>query len=462
MSSNEGNKISDLPVLEGDVRIGDLLEVVSPVPAVDLRYGDFNTYASYSLATLATYDTLGVFRFATAAESAAYDLEDAAVTPFAIPIAIQDFLDNHLFPGLGVEKNYAGGVATFSLAGPEGTLYLMGANNTTGLEGIEGGNIPAAAPLFDYATDTVTHIYQRYRIIGPGETGEMSQFCMMAVDGEYAINLTLRLLEVDAARYAAITPYNVDSGLKRNPEWEEECTLYESVDVTLIDCTEDFEPLSVVRIRTGKFAIITRANDDLITVWKFPIVTYTSPTAVSVLMVEIDITEFDFYASGMAFTNGVIMRAALNWSTKEFAIALAFRKADLTYDSVLVNIDTNTGAILDYEQVDSAEVTPLRGLSSIVPQCLEVLNSSFYYKYWIGSFDRILTTANTNYGLTVSYKRYDSRELSGSGTNYIGLDPTPTLINAPTVVGAKLNALGYTLTDLPYLPAFGGASGFVI
>src|SRR6478736_1432702 len=143
MDSNEGVKISQLPEL-GSIEPTDLLEIISPVAGADVHYDNFYTFGAYTMLTPATYDVLGVFRFASNSEVGYGDIENAAVTPASVPQVIDDSLENRILAAENVAKSYADGVATFSRTS-RSFMYLMGRNPSAGIVGVDGGDIPGGA-----------------------------------------------------------------------------------------------------------------------------------------------------------------------------------------------------------------------------------------------------------------------------------------------------------------------------
>ncbi len=284
----------------------------------------------------------------------------------------------------------------------------------------------------------------------------MNNFNIVAIDRTYAICIDNND-SFGLAAHVAIVPYNVDAGLKYTDSWVDACTLNVGADIELISFAENWVPTAVMMIETGKFVVLCRVADgyEEERTARLYVVTFAAIDDVIVDLVELDLSDVGY--TGHAFDPGVMIGGAINFEADECSFLLPLLN-ESTYESVnlVATFKTSDFTLLNVSVHGSA----LQGLvQPITENYFSIANVSNYYKRAEGDFDQVSFVGNYTYGAVIEFFRYASRDGAGSLT-YIDADAN-TEISAPSLISARLNALGYTPTDPAYSPLMGVPSLYI-
>jgi hypothetical protein len=353
------------------------------------------------------------------------------------------------------------GIYAAAQSGPvllTGDLWVIGRWNTnSGATAIAEGHLPGIAPLYNFDTGEIETIYQRYKILNSG-SAEMTNFCVLAIDGDYAI--CGELLEFGSGQNIAITPYNYDEDIDLATPWAA-YALTDGVGLNLIPVGTGYIVKDVAMIKPGKFVIVTAYSGANITSYNVKIVTYTSPLDFTIDTIACDLATLG--VTGCRYGGGYT-KVAVDIDTLEIAITLnIINTTTAVQGAVVVTIDSETATITDsLIDLDSKDFSPLAGLSAITERCFQLDFSDFFYKACTASFGGINVVRSTNnYGAVIEYKEYTSRTVDAVGvTQYASLS---SLFNpsVPPLMATKLTAIGFTPTDGIFDPKFGGVGAFI-
>lgn len=344
----------------------------------------------------------------------------------------------------------------------EGLMRLIGRFYSAGIsDGISGQQICGAAPTYDFATGEIEHIYQRYRICdSPLDVSEYPNFSMCAVDRNFAV-----CCELNGANIA-ITPYNVDEGLKVGPElWGADCTLIVDTDVSLIICNgaDEYAIADVIVINPGRLLVSKTKSNAGQTSWTFEIVSYSSPLINSTVFCVVDLVDLGY--SDYFYRSSVQNSFAFNIVTKECTGSFpcySFLGEDSTEFTLFINFDPDTGDVLSHSMALLAEgASPLVEMSVINGDVFEFNLSSFYYGVTEASYGGYKIGYTTNsYGKLLEYKTYATRSLIDQATEYADLSAN-IQIETPPIMSTKLTALGFVVDDGEFWPRIGAIGIFI-
>lgn len=365
-------------------------------------------------------------------------------------------IGNSIAAGMFAYQYYGGGGALIPLSGD---FHVIGHNRSSGFSSaVDEGVLPAVAPIYNIDTGLVESIYQRRRIYDPDLVAERDTFYTCAIDRTFAIN-------VDGSKYIAITPYNIDGGIKLYDDWVAEDTLEVNSDITLMDCGDDYSPIDIVMLAQGKFIIVNKLQTPDLTSIILPVVTFTSPTSHTVTEIVIDLASFGFMG---VFNSGEYPRIAMDVVTGQYSAVFSTYGSDTFCKLwVVFNPDDtinggSTGSLGDNFS------TGLIAIDQSSPPAVELTafefqGSDMYYSSCEISFGLVRIIGNFDYGSNLPYTTNSGREVSYASTDavtYLSESSTVNITVAPLICD-KLTALGYTPTSPLYQPPFGGISAFL-
>jgi hypothetical protein len=363
--------------------------------------------------------------------------------------------------GYGDTGGYSPGEGTgFPIDYPPGVerdMRLLGLFDSVGWVGmVSAGDLPAVAPSYNFDTDTIDHIYQRYRIYDPVEDEELTDFITGAIDGDFAICFN--------ANNVAIVPYNTDAELNVTADWITDNTVYVGSDLRLITIPDTELIYGIFQLAPGKFVI----RSDIISYTakkqtKFYIVTYTSPLIFSRKTFTIELLDYAKFnypeGSGSISLAGAPPMFAFNQVENELSLSLFLQILPFYAPACLrLTINTNTLQVVSEKTTSgvfgegSVFLTPLSGLETINYSAWEFdkgFSTNPYYFACQGIKVNLATSTSTE----LDYTTYTDRGVVETGdqalTTLFYDESANTSVDLNAAIETKLVALGYTLTGDP-------------
>lgn len=376
-------------------------------------------------------------------------------------------------------------------------------------EGVVGGeDLMGIAPSFDFESGTIDTIYQRYNIYDPVEDADVPDVVVCCIMGAHAICYATNGF---AANKLFITPYLTDSDIVLPAEWVDDYTLTIGAGVTAIDPGENNYVQTVFPIGPNKFIILSIAG--VLTYptveYELKIVTFSSPTDVSVVTNLVDVTDYispvesewdlpvwavgDAYETGdevIVAEDGYVYTAiennvgefppenidtiwtqnrqarswtyagsppavAFNQSTGQIGISFQMQVFGPYYGGAMAfNLNPETGALTNKSlnlYGDGGAFT--RGIEPLYK--LSAINSSAYQYNRNGLVEDFSCDGFKSgpvFDSEGSVTTYTSRSTAVVGSSIVTVyagESSPSAVDLSAAISSRLTALGYTVTGTP-------------
>lgn len=334
---------------------------------------------------------------------------------------------------------------------PVGSFRMVGMVDGGWPSAVSEGALFGVAPSFDFDTETVDHIYQRYNIYDPVEDAEVPSIVVACIIGAYAICYAKSGF---AANMVFITPYFADEGVLISVDWGEEF-LTVGADVTAISAGAGDTIVSIFPCGVDKFIIVSDPSDTKL--YDLKIVTFSSPTGVSVQTVTIDLDEL-ITDSIHDWTYTYAPAFALNQETGQVGVSFFVQVIGPYFGgAVSFRLNASTGSIsnisLNLRTADggafSRNTDPLAMLSSIQSSSLQAIIGGTGEYTAMASCDGFKVTADGS-DKDYTYSEYSSRSIAvvdGSIVTVYSGEGSPTTDTLIAAVATKLTSIGLTVVD---------------